>query len=158
MSGSSLGKFTSARKVIAAEWSRVKTEKTPPKSLRCWFNAPRAEAANSDNASMKGSLADPVGANHYHHWTHFNINVFKTPKSLYPNPFDLGRSHFVMLLVVAAAGLDVPDDLHLAVAEADEAVPTADRGVLLRRDEQHLVADAQRSSAGELEYHVVAVH
>ena len=35
-------------------------------------------------------------------------------------------------LVVAAAGLDVPDCLYLAVAKADETVPAADHGVLLR--------------------------
>ena len=34
-------------------------------------------------------------------------------------------------LVVAAAGLDVPDRLHLAVAQADETVPAAYHSVLL---------------------------
>ena len=49
-----------------------------------------------------------------------------------------GRS---LASVVAAAGLDVPDGFYLAVAEADEAVPAADHGVLLAGNEQHLVAD-----------------
>lgn len=39
-------------------------------------------------------------------------------------------------LVVAAAGLDVPDRLHLAVAKADEAVPAAYHSVLLGWNQQ----------------------
>ena len=39
-------------------------------------------------------------------------------------------------LVVAAAGLDVPDCFHLAVAKADETVPAAYHGVLLGWNQQ----------------------
>ena len=36
-------------------------------------------------------------------------------------------------LVMASSGLDVPDDLDFPVADAYEAVPAADHGVLLGR-------------------------
>ena len=44
-------------------------------------------------------------------------------------------------LVMASSGLDLPDYLYFSLANAYEAVPAADHGVLLRRQLGQLVAD-----------------